>query len=75
MLSAPQIIHEAEFLPVDERIQIVDSLLRSLNQPNPELDQLWITASQGRLDELRSGTVTGISVESVVARLQTRFPK
>lgn len=75
MLSAPQIIHEAEFLPVDERVQIVDSLLRSLNQPNPELDQLWITTSQRRLDELRSGTATGITVESVMARLQTRFPK
>lgn len=75
MLSAPQIIHEAESLPVEERAQVVDSLLRSLNQPNPDMDQLWLSASQRRLDELRSGAIPGVSADAVVARLQARFPK
>lgn len=75
MLSAPQIIREAESLPVDERAQIVDSLLRSLNQTVPEIDQLWVRASQSRLDALRSGTVRGIGIEAVLDRLQDRFPK
>ena len=75
MLSAPQIIREAESLPVDERAQIVDSLLRSLNQTVPEIDQLWVTASQSRLDALRSGMVRSIGIEAVLDRLQDRFPK
>lgn len=72
--KASQIIHETKSMPVDERVQIVNVMLRSLHQANPELDQLWITTSRRRLDELRVGTVSGISGHSNLARLQLRFP-
>lgn len=74
MPNASQIIHETESLPVDERVQIVDVMLRSLNQLSPELDQLWIATIQRRLNELRVGAVFGISGNAIVARLKLRFP-
>jgi len=74
MLSTTEIIHEAESLPVEERALVVDSLLRSLNQPNAGIDRHWMDVALRRREELRSGQVTGISGEAVLARLRERFP-
>lgn len=41
MMSPAEIIHEAECLPVEARAQVVDSLLRSLYQPNTEINWQW----------------------------------
>lgn len=74
MMSTAEIIHEAESLPVEERALLVDSLLRSLNQPNTEIDKQWADVALRRRDELRSGQVAGVSAEAVLARLHARFP-
>ena len=58
MPNAAKIIHEAESLPVEERTLVVDSLLRSLNPPDPEIDRKWAAVAKRRLAELRSGRVT-----------------
>jgi putative addiction module component (TIGR02574 family) len=71
---SPQVIQEAEFLPVNERATVVDSLLRSLNQPEPDVDQAWIGESDKRLNKLRFGAVNGISLDAVMNRLNQRFP-
>ena len=74
MLGAKQIIEQAESLPVDERLIVVDSLLRSLNPPNPEIDEQWAVVAKRRLAELRSGQVKPVPGEQVFTRLQERFP-
>ncbi len=73
MLSTVEIIHEAESLPVEERSVVVDSLLRSLNPPDPEVDREWAVVAKRRLDELRSGRVKPIPGEEVFAKIRQRF--
>lgn len=73
MSGIDKIIREAESLPVDERLRVVESLLRSLNPPEPEIDRLWIAEARRRLDEVRSGKVHPIPGDQVMARLQGRF--
>lgn len=46
MPSTAEIIREAESLPVEERTFVVDSLLRSLNPPNPEVDRKWAAVAK-----------------------------
>ena len=75
MHGTPEIIHEVESLPVEERVLIVDSLLRSLNPPDPEIDGKWAAVAKRRLEELRSGRVTPIPGEEVFAKIQQRFPR
>jgi putative addiction module component (TIGR02574 family) len=73
MLSTAEIIREIDFLPVEERILLVDTLLRSLNPPDTGINQQWIEVVRRRRTELQSGEVKGISGEVVLARLRARF--
>jgi putative addiction module component (TIGR02574 family) len=73
MPNTAKIIQEAESLPVEERALVVESLLRSLNPPDPEIDKKWAEVAKRRLDELRSGRVAPIPGEEVFARIRQRF--
>jgi len=73
MASTAEIIREAESLPVEERTVVVDSLLRSLNPPDPEIDRKWAAVAKRRLQELRSGRVKPIPGEEVFAKIRQRF--
>jgi putative addiction module component (TIGR02574 family) len=73
MHGTTEIIHEAESLPVEERALVVDSLLRSLNPPDPEIDKKWAAVAKRRLEELRSGRVKPIPGEEVFAKIRQRF--
>lgn len=75
MPGAEDLIREAESLPVDERLKVVDSLLRSLNPPDPEIDRQWIAEARRRLDEIRSGKVQPIAGAQVIQKLRERFPE
>lgn len=74
MSGSEDLIRKAELLPVDERLRVVDSLLRSLNPPDPDIDRLWIDEARRRLDEVRSGNVVPIDGAEVIQKLRERFP-
>ncbi len=73
MPSTAEIIREAESLPVEERTVVVESLLRSLNPPDPEIDKAWAAVARRRLLELRSGRVKPVPGEEVFAKIRQRF--
>lgn len=73
MPSTAEIIHEAVSLPVEERTVVVDSLLRSLNPPDSEIDRKWAAVAKRRLEDLRSGRVKLGPGEEVVAKIRRRF--
>lgn len=76
MMSTKKMIDEISALPVEERVMIVDSLLRSLNQPESEIDKEWIATAYQRLMEMRSGAVgTAIPGNEVFDRIWQRFQK
>jgi hypothetical protein len=52
---------------------VVDSLLRTLNPPNPEIDRKWAAVAKRRLEELRSGQVKPIPGEEVFAKIRQKF--
>ena len=68
-----EIIQEATALPVEERALIVDSLLRSLNMPDREIEKEWVAVAHSRLEELRSGRVRAIPGDEVFANIRKRF--
>jgi putative addiction module component (TIGR02574 family) len=73
MPTTQEIIREAQSLPVEERALIVDSLLRSLNPPDPSIEKEWVAVAKRRLAELRSGCAKPIPGEQVFASIRERF--
>lgn len=75
MLTAEQIIREARSLPVEQRIVVVESLLLSLNAPDPEVQRQWLDVAGQRKTELESGAVAPVdgaeALERLMARLKT----
>jgi hypothetical protein len=74
-MKTKEIIEQAVLLPVEERAMVIDSLLRSLNQPESEIDKKWSAVAMKRLDELRSGSVIPIEGEKVFRKIWERFEK
>ena len=68
-----ELIEEVISLPVEERAIVADSILRSLNPPESEIDREWAKVAQRRLAELRSGEVQPVPGEQVFARVWKRF--
>jgi len=72
-MNLKDLIQEAESLPVEERALVVDSLLRSLNPPEAEIDRKWAQVARKRVEELRCGTVEAVPGEQVFERIWNRF--
>jgi len=75
MPSAKEIVEQAESLPVEDRLLVVDSLLRTLNPPDAEVDHKWAEVATRRLAELRAGRVTPLPGAEVLARARERFAR
>lgn len=75
MHGVREIIQEAATLPVEDRALIIDSLLRTMNQPDNEIDREWIAIATRRRAELQSGAVRGIPGDEVFARFRLRFQR
>jgi len=72
-MKTKELIAEAVSLPIEERALLVDSLLRSLNAPEPDIDKKWIAVAKDRLQQLRAGEVTAISSDEVFKKIAARF--
>lgn len=75
MSGMKEIIESAESLPVEERVIVIDSLLKTLNTPIPEFDLEWTKVAKQRLAEFRSGRVKAVPGNDVFARIGERFEK
>lgn len=70
-----ELIDEVVSLPVEERALVIDSLLRSLNLPEPEIDSKWGVVAQRRISEMRLGIVEAVPGIDVFEKIRKRFDK
>ena len=64
-MNLPDILEEALHLKPQERYIIIENLVHSLNQPDEEIDKVWIEESQKRLKAYKEGTVKTVSYDQV----------
>lgn len=72
-MKTKDLIAEAISLPVEERAMVVDSILKSLNPLESDIDKRWAAVAKQRLKELRSGEVEVIPGEEVFKKIWERF--
>ncbi len=73
-ITTKKLIEEIESLPVEDRVLVADSVLKSLNPADEGIEKKWIEVAEKRLNELKTGKVKGISGEEVFEKIQIRNP-
>jgi len=64
-MSNREIIESALKLSPPEKLFIVESILRSLDEPNKEIENIWIEEAEKRLQDYRDGKLEGIPMEDI----------
>ena len=69
MTDAAKILSEqARGLSPDERLELVDDLLASLDAGDPKIDALWAKEAEDRLAAYRRGEIKAIPLQEVLAK-------
>ena len=73
-MRVEDIADEALALPSEARALLADRLVESLDPAEDGyIHNLWVAEANRRLQELRSGQITGIPGEEAVARLRQKY--
>ncbi len=62
-------------LPTDIRTLLVSKLLESLNPSVREIDELWATEAEQRVDDIKKGKIKTIPGEDVFKEIREKFNK
>ena len=69
--NSKQILQQALALPLEERAELIDRLLATLETPpDPALDQLWANEAHDRLDAYDRGEIEAVDAEEVLNELK-----
>ena len=69
--NTEQIVAAALALPEDDRLELADRLIESLDgPPDDDVERAWADEIARRLEEVRSGKVVTVPWEEVRKRLQ-----
>jgi putative addiction module component (TIGR02574 family) len=63
---------QARKLSAEERIELVDDILTSLDEPDPTNDRLWAKEAEDRLAAYRRGEIKALSLEEVLAKYRVK---
>ena len=64
-MGTNEIIQEAINLKPQEKYLIIESLILSLNEPDKDIEKIWIEESQKRIEEYKKGNLKTLSFEEV----------
>jgi len=59
-------------MPPNDRAALVETLLLSLDKPDPEIDALWLKEAEDRLAAYHSGELGAVDAEQVFTELGKR---
>ena len=73
-LTAEALSAQAVQLPPEERMEVVERILDSLDEPDASLDALWAKEADDRLAAYRRGEVRAVALSEVIAKYQVTKP-
>lgn len=66
--STQSIIEQANKLSLNEKIELIDALLASVDKPDSEIDALWAKEAEDRLVAYRKGDIKAVDLNQVLAK-------
>jgi len=63
---------QARKLSSDERMELVDDILASVDEPDPAVDRLWAKEAEDRLAAYRRGEIKAVPLQEVLAKYRVK---
>jgi putative addiction module component (TIGR02574 family) len=70
--SAKTVMDQALKLPANDRAALVETLILSLDKPDPALDAEWLREAEDRLSAYQSGELAAVDADEVFRELGDR---
>ncbi len=64
-MSTKELLEEALKLKPEDRFTLVEGLIKSLDEPDKKLDEIWAEEAEKRLKAYREGRLEGIPMEEI----------
>lgn len=64
-MSSKELLEKALKLKPAERFMLVEGLIRSLDEPDSSIDEIWADEAVRRLKAYRAGKLEGIPMEEI----------
>jgi len=68
--SSTTVLSQALELPAEERAALVDELIQSLEEGEPDIAAVWVAEARDRLAAYRSGTLDAVDADEVFTDLR-----
>ena len=68
MHSTTELISDALNLKPAERFVIIEALINSLDEPNPDVEASWIEEAEKRLQAYKEGRLNTVSLEEMLGK-------
>nr|WP_315489601.1 addiction module protein [uncultured Rhodoferax sp.] len=68
--TAEALSAQAAKLPPEQRMEVVERILDSLDEPDAALDALWAKEADDRLAAYRRGELKAVGLSEVIAKYQ-----
>ena len=66
--STQAIVEQTSQLSANEKIELIDALLASVDKPDVEIDALWAKEVEDRLAAYSAGTIKTLDLNQVLAK-------
>ena len=70
--TADRLTSEIQQLPDEDKVRIVDHILRELEKPDPEIGRVWADEAKKRWAAYKAGQIPTVSYEEVMAKYRER---
>lgn len=64
-MSTKEILEQALKLKPEDRFMLVEGLIKSLDEPDKKVDEIWAEEAEKRLRAYREGRLEGMSMEEI----------
>jgi putative addiction module component (TIGR02574 family) len=67
-LTSEDIIKQTSQLSANEKIELIDALLATVDKPDAEIDALWAKEAESRLAAYQNGEIQALDLNQVLAK-------